>query len=111
MKRTVVFGSIDLGAEPWHPGSEVRVTIIFSSARIDFRQAEVEDVTNLRLSTFFGSSQVVIPEGLPVTLEGFTLFGGKEVKRHGKKPSPEDKRQLNINSTNVFGGVTVSDRP
>ena len=111
MKMAVVFSGIHLGKEPWHPGRDVNIRVIFGGATIDFRQAKMEDVTNLHVTTVFGGAKIIVPEGLPINLGGAAILGGREVKRHGKKPSLDDNRRLNIDGTTIFGGISVTDKP
>lgn len=109
MRRIAIVRRVDLGTEPWRPGKELQVWTILGRVRVDFRQAEIEDVIRLRLFTLFGGAEIIVSEGLPVDLRGFSLFGGNALKRYGKEPSLNDTRQLNVHSTTVFGGTKVTD--
>ena len=111
MHRTAVFGNVRIGGEPWRPGRYNSVTVVFGNCRIDFRQAELEEVTNLRIVSVFGDTRVIIPEGLSVNLEGVSVFGDRRVKRHGEQPSPDAAKALNINATIVFGDLRIRDEP
>ena len=111
MHRTAVFGNVRIGGEPWRPGRYNSVTVVFGDCRIDFRQAEMEEVTNLRIVSVFGDTRVIIPEGLSVNLKGVSVFGDRRVKRSGEEPSPDAAKVLNINATTVFSDLRIRDEP
>jgi len=111
MYRTTVFGDMRLGREAWRPDQHNAVTVVFGDARIDFRQAELGEVTNLRVVSVFGDTKITIPEGLAVELKGVTVFGGRKIVRRGAAPEPDSGKVLNIYATVVFGDVIVRDKP
>ena len=111
MYRTVVFGDVRIGREPWRPERHNSVTVVFGEARIDFRQAELEEVTNLRVVSVFGDTRVIIPEGLAVDVKGVTVLGDRKVVRRGAAPEPDSGKVLNIYATVVFGDLIVRDEP
>jgi predicted membrane protein len=111
MYRTVVFGDTTIGREAWRPDRHNAVTVVFGDARIDFRQAELGEVTNLRVVSVFGDTKVIIPEGLAVDLKGVTVLGDRKVVRRGAAPDPDSGKVLNIYATVVFGDVIIRDEP
>ena len=111
MHRTAVFGDVRIGKEPWHADRYNSVTVVFGNCRIDFRQAEMEEVTKLRIVSVFGDTRVIIQEGLSVNLEGVSVFGDRRVKRSGEQPSPDAAKVLNIYATTVFGDLQIRDEP
>jgi len=111
MHRTVVFGDVRIGKGPWRPDRYNSVTVVFGECRIDFRQAEMEEVTNFRIVSVFGDTRVIIPEGLSVNLKEVSVFGDRRVKRRGEEPSPDAAKALNINATIVFGDLRIRDEP
>ena len=112
MKRTVVFGSLRLGAEPFRLDKDNSITTVFGSCEIDLRQAEMEPITNFNITTVFGGTKLIVPEDLDVRLATvFSLAGSAEVKRYVKKPSTESTKVLNISSNSAFGGLEVLPLP
>jgi predicted membrane protein len=111
MYRTVVFGSTTIGREAWRPDRHNAVTVVFGDARIDFRQAELGEVTNLRVVSVFGDIKITIPEGLAVDLNGVTVLSDRKVVRRGAAPDPDAGKVLNIHGTVVLSDMTVRDKP
>ena len=111
MHRTVVFGDTRIGREAWRPDRYNSVTVVFGEARIDFRQAELGEVTNLRVVSVFADVRVIVPEGLPVDLEGVTVLGDRKVVRRGTAPSPDSGKVLKVYATVVFGDLVVEEKP
>jgi len=111
MHRTVVFGDVRIGREAWRPDRHNSVTVVFGDARIDFRQAELGEVTNLRVVSVFGDAKIIIPEGLAVEVNGVTVLGDRKVIRRGAAPDPDSGKVLNIYATVVFGDVIIRDKP
>jgi len=112
MKRTVVFGSLRLGTEPFRLDKDNSITTIFGSSEIDLRQAEMEPVTNFNITTVFGGTKLIVPENLDIRLSAvFSLAGGAEVKRYIKKPATESTKILNVSASSAFGGLEVLPLP
>ena len=112
MKSIAIFGGSKLGQGPWRPGKKVWSIAIFGGSDLDFRQAELEeDVTRVVAFSMFGGGKAIVPKDMPVTLSGFSIFGGKSDKRsRAKEPSPPSARALHINAISIFGGFTLEER-
>ncbi len=112
MKRTVVFGSLKLGAQPFRLDKDNSVTTVFGSCEIDLRQAEMEPVTNIKVITVFGNTRLIVPEDLEIHLvSGFSLAGDSEIKHYVKKSTTESTKALNIDASTAFGGLEVLPLP
>jgi len=111
VKSVAIFGGSKLGQRVWRPGSKVWSIAFFGSSELDFRQAELEeDVTQVVAVSVFGGSKVIIPQDMPVTLSGLSIFGGRKMKRSQPKGlSPASAKALHINAISIFGGFTVSE--
>ena len=111
MKSVAILGSSKLGEGPWRPGRKVWSIAIFGGSDVDFRQAELEeDVTQVVAVSIFGGGKIIVPPDLPVTLSGFSLLGGREVKRsQAKEPPPTSAKALHINAISILGGCTVTE--
>jgi len=112
MKRTVVFGSLKLGTQPFRLDKDNAITTVFGSCEIDLRQAEMEAVTNIKVTTVFGGTKLIVPEDTDIHLvSGFSLAGGSEIKRYVKRSSVEPTKTLNIDAKSAFGGLEVLPLP
>lgn len=112
MKRTVVFGSLRLGTEPFRLDKDNSITTVFGSSEIDLRQAEMEPVTNFNITTVFSGTKLIVPENLDIRLSAvFSLAGGAEVKHYIKKPATESTKVLNVSASSAFGGLEVLPLP
>ena len=111
MKSIAVFGGSKLGQGRWRPGKKVRSIAFFGGSEIDFRQAELEEgVTEVVAFSMFGANKILVPQDVPITLSGFSLFGGREDKRpQAKETPPASAKALHINAINIFGGCTVTE--
>ena len=98
MHRTAVFGDIRIGREAWQPDRHNSVTVVFGDARIDFRQAELGEITNLRVVSVFGDTRIIIPEGLAVEINGVTVLGVRKVIRRGAAPDPDSMQRTRTGS-------------
>lgn len=111
MKSIGVFGGSKLGQGPWRPGRKSWSIAIFGGSEIDFRQAELEEgVTKVVAFSLFGGNKVLVPQDLPATLSGFSVFGGRDVKRpQAKETPPTSAKALHITAVNIFGGFTLTE--
>jgi hypothetical protein len=112
MKTIAIFGGSKLGQRPWRPGAKVWSIAIFGGSELDFRQAELEkDVTQVVAFSLFGGNKIVVPPDIPVTLSGFSILGGREMKRSlAKEPAPPSAKALHINAIAILGGVEIKDK-
>ncbi len=111
MKSVAILGGSKLGQSPWRPGRKVWSIAVFGGSEVDFRQAELEeDVTQVVAVSIFGGNKVIVPQDIPVTLSGLSIFGGREVKRsQAKEAPPASAKALHINAISIFGGCTVTE--
>ena len=111
MKSIAVFSGSKLGQGRWRPGKKVCSIAFFGGSEIDFSQAELEeDVTKVVTFAMFGGNKVIVPEDMPVTLSGFSIFGGRGDKRsQAKETPPAPAKALHITAINIFGGFSITD--
>ena len=112
MKSIAILGGSKLGRRPWRPGKKVWSIAIFGGSELDFRQAELEvDVTRVVAFSLFGGTTIIVPQDMPVTLSGFSILGGREMKRsQAKEPPPVSAKGLHINGIAILGGVEITDK-
>ena len=112
MKSVAIFTSSKVGQRPWQPGKKVWSIAIFGGSEIDFRQAELEeDVTQVVAFSMFGANKVVVPQGMPVTLGGISMFGARADKRSQvKEAPPATGKALHVNAISIFGVCAVTEQ-
>ena len=112
MKSVAIFSGSKIGRSPWRPGRKVWSIAICGGSEIDFRQAELEEgITQVTAFSLFGANKIIVPQDMPVTLSGFSLFGAKELKRtQAKEATPTSAKALHVNATSIFGDCKVTDQ-
>ena len=112
MKSIAIFAGSKVGRRPWQPGKKVWSIAIFGGSEIDFRQAELEEgITQVTAFSLFGANKIIVPQGTPVTLSGFSMFGAREDRRlQAKKTPTTPAKSLHVNATNIFGACTVTEQ-
>jgi hypothetical protein len=84
MLNVSIFGGSDLGKHSWKPGKK------------------------LWAITLLGGTDIIVPPDLPVTVSGFSLFGGRDVKL--SKPGtaePTSGKSLHVQAFAILGGVDI----
>jgi predicted membrane protein len=111
MKTISIFGGSKIGQRHWRPGKKVWSIAIFGGCDMDFRQAELEEgVTKIVAISILGGHKVIVPQDLPVSLSGFSLLGGREMKRSQAKETPQaSAKALHINAISILGGFEVTE--
>ena len=57
-----------------------------------------------------GEIEIIVNKDLPVPLGGFSILGGKGMKRsQAKELPPASAKGLQINAISIFGGCAVSE--
>ena len=112
MRSIAIFGGSKLGKTPWRPGKKVWSIAILGGSEIDFRQAQLEaDVTQIVAFSLMGGNKIIVPQDIPVNLSGFSIFGGRELKRSPAKELPlPSAKEIHVNAIAILGGVEVTDK-
>lgn len=109
MLNVSIFGGSDLGKHPWKPGKKLWAITLLGGTDIDFQQAQLEEaVTKVLCISFLGGTDIIVPPDLPVTVSGFSLFGGRDVKL--PKPGtaePTSGKSLHVQAFAILGGVDI----
>lgn len=84
-----------------------KATAVMAGISLDLRQANIKDVAQLDLFTFWGGIELKVPSTWRVHVAGTPLMGGWE----NKAGLPDDKKApvLNINATCIMGGVEIKN--
>ena len=112
MNSIAIFAGSKIGDRPWQPGKKVRSIAIFGASEIDFRQADLKEaVTQVVAFSLFGANKVIVPQDMPVTLSGFSMFGARADKRsQATKAPPAAAKALHVNAISILGACEVTDQ-
>lgn len=111
MKNVSIFGGSKIGQRPWRPGKNVWSLAFFGGCDMDFRQAELDEgITKITVISILGGHKIIVPQDLSVSLSGFSLLGGREMKRsQAKVITQASAKTLQINAISILGGVEVTE--
>ncbi len=88
------------------------VSTIFGGATLDLWEARIDEQATVDATALFGGVDILVPEGWRVTMRGVPVFGGYQDKTHNYMTSlPDQAPILHVNTTSIFGGVTVANEP
>lgn len=87
------------------------VLTVMGGTRLDLRGASpVPDGAHLRLRTYAGGTEVVVPDTWRVQMEGRAIVGGHDVGVPRPDRLPENAPRLSIEALTLAGGTAVSAR-
>ena len=90
----------------WRAKSQINAISVMGGCKLDFRHAELSSaVTRVSAVTIMGSVEIVVPEGVPVEVDGFVLMGGIEDKTRAA-PAPGSP-MLRVTAFGMMGGVVI----
>lgn len=94
----------------WQVGSELSAVAVMGGIELDLYDAQLEaDVTTIRAFALMSAVEIVVPEGVPVHVEGFVLMGALEdrtVQREATTSGP----MLRVVGHGMWGAVEVRHR-
>jgi hypothetical protein len=94
----------------WYPGRELRVLSVLGGGNVDLTEAVLEgDVVDITLIDILGGSDVIVPEGVRVEVDGFVLLGGGDVDLRGPEPGP-GAPVVRVHRYGALGGGDVRTR-
>jgi hypothetical protein len=96
----------------WRIGARCTVVNVMGGADLDLTDAIVEaPVTEIRVFSLMGGSNVFVPDGVHVELRGFAFMGGNDlkIKRTGARPQP-GAPSVRVRAYSVMGGTDVRSR-
>ena len=109
MLNLSILGGSGLGKRPWKPGKKLWAISLLGGTNIDFQQAKLEEgETKVVCVSLLGGTDIIVPTDLPVTISGFSVLGGRDVKltESGMTGSASGK-SLNIFACAILGGIDV----
>jgi class 3 adenylate cyclase len=110
--RTVVAVMAGAGRKGrWRCGERVVAVAFMGGCVIDFRGAEI-DAADVHVTAIavMGGIDIVVPEGIEVSLDGLPVMGGKSMQVKNVPTLPGSPR-IHVHAFPVMGGVGVRSRP
>ena len=95
----------------WRCGERVVAVAVMGGCHIDFRGAEIDapDV-HVTAVAIMGGIDIVVPEGIEISLDGLPIMGGKSAQIKNVPTLPGSPR-IHVHAFPIMGGVTVRSRP
>jgi class 3 adenylate cyclase len=91
----------------WRVGREVRAFAFWGGAKLDLREAELDEpAVTIRATAIMGGIDIIVPDGVDVDMTGVAIMGGKEcrVKDGPRRPGAPLVR---VRVFAFWGGVSV----
>lgn len=90
----------------WRPGSTTTAIGVMGGAKLDLRRAEFDgDVLTINAVAAMGGVEIIVPDGVEVTLSGFAFMGGRSAKVSGTIDPAAPI--VHVNGYAVMGGVDI----
>jgi len=85
------------------------VTVVFGGAKIDFSQADINEVATLEITQVFGGVQMIVPANWEIKSEIVCVLGSVEDKRPTQSitKTEENKKTLVLNGIICLGGLEI----
>jgi class 3 adenylate cyclase len=94
----------------WRVDQPITAVAFWGGVDIDLRGAQIEvPVVEITAWAVMGGIDIVVPEGIPVELDGFVLMGGREDKVKDV-PAVPGAPTVRVNAYGMWGGVTVRSK-
>jgi class 3 adenylate cyclase len=95
----------------WRCEESVVAIAVMGGCHIDFRGAEIStDTVRVTAVAFMGGIDIVVPEGVEVTMDGLPVMGGRSMQVKDVPPLTGAPRIV-VHAFPIMGGVTVRSRP
>jgi class 3 adenylate cyclase len=109
-KRRSTVISIMCGADTrgrWRPAPRVTAFAFWGGACVDLRDALIDTpVVDVYAMAIMGGVTVLVPEGIPVELDGFVLMGGSTNRTNAREVLP-GAPLIRVHASGMWGGVEV----
>jgi hypothetical protein len=94
----------------WRVPARMTVVNVMGGADLDLREA-VLDAPEVEITVWsiMGGSDVIVPEGVNVELEGFALLGGNKLRLEGPTP-PAGAPVVRVRAWSLLGGTDVKTK-
>ena len=95
----------------WRCGGHVTAVAVMGGCQIDFRGAEIDAAeVHVTAVAFWGGIDIVVPEGIEVSLDGLPIMGGKSMQVKDVPALPGSPR-IHVHAYPIMAGVGVRSRP
>ena len=95
----------------WRCGERVVTVAVMGGCVIDFRGAEIDSAdVHVTAVAIMGGIDIIVPEGIDVSLDGLPIMGGKSAHLKDVPRLPGSPR-IHVHAFPIMGGVTVRSRP
>ena len=91
----------------WRVPERMTVVNVLGGADLDLREATLSaPEVEITVYSLLGGSDIVVPEGVHVELEGFALLGGNDLRLTGAEPAP-GAPVVRVRAWSLLGGTDV----
>lgn len=100
---TAIFGDSRYKVSKDFKGASVDA--VFGEVKLDLRDAKIVDGAVLKISSIFGSTSVLLPDGVSLKMKETKIFGG--VEKGEVEETSGKKTTLYVDAFALFGGVDI----
>ena len=91
----------------WRAPAEITAFAFWGGVKVDLRSAVIESsVVDVYAWAIMGGIDVVVPDGVPVELDGMVLMGGSDDRTRPAEPLP-GAPLIRVHARGLWGGVTA----
>jgi class 3 adenylate cyclase len=93
----------------WRAPGRITAFAFWGHVKVDLRQAVIDErVVEVTAWAIMGSVEVVVPDGIPVDLDGMVLMGGSsDNTRRSEVPTLPHAPLIRVHARGLWGGVTA----
>jgi class 3 adenylate cyclase len=93
----------------WRAPGRITAFAFWGHVKVDLRQAMIDErVVEVTAWAIMGSVEVVVPDGIPVDLDGMVLMGGSsDNTRRSEVPTLPHAPLIRVHARGLWGGVTA----
>lgn len=74
---------------------------------LDLRDAKINDGSTIKATSFFGTTEIYLPEDVDLVTNNTNIFGGTENLKNNSEKSKKKKKKIYIESMSVFGSTKI----
>lgn len=85
-----------------------KVTTLFASTELDFNDAKPAASCIIECDTIFGGTEIIVPSNWQIVNQTTAIFGGADDKRRKSAPVDDEKQmKITIKGFTMFGGIEI----